>query len=50
MDDVGVGMLLRFKVILQRGNLFIPTLYRLIQLCGAPLMVYKVWFGDFSLH
>lgn len=45
MDDVGVRMLLRFKVILQGGDLFIPTLYRLVQLYKGLLILYKAKFG-----
>ncbi len=45
MDGVGVRMLLGFKVILQRGDLFIPTLYRLIQLYKGLLILYKAKFG-----
>ncbi len=47
MDDVGVSMLLRFKVKLQRGDLFIPTLCRLTQLYGrdSDSSKSKVCFG-----
>lgn len=44
MDDVGVRTLLKFKVILQRGDLFILALYKLTRLYKGPLICYKVRF------
>lgn len=47
MDDVGVRTLLKFKVILQRGDLFILALYKLTRLYKGPLICYKVRFDPF---
>lgn len=47
MDDVGVRTLLKFKVILQRGDLFILALYKLTRLYKEPLICYKVRFDPF---
>lgn len=47
MDDVGVRTLLKFKVILQRGDLFILALYKLTRLYKGPLIFYKVRFDPF---